>query len=425
MTYGTHISPARATPANHLLHPSWRMAAIAFIGMAFGQTSMTFLTFGTFMKPLGEEFGWSRGQAAVALSIISVVLLIFTPFAGRLIDRLGARRVLLPSMAGLGLVLCTMYFLTDSLAHFYLMFAILGIVGVAANNVSYVRVLTAWFTTRRGLAIGIASAGTAAGQSIGIGLAQYLIGDYGWRIAYVGLGLAVLLVGLPIVALFLRDLPKNVGLTPYAKPTHGGAVIDAGFSIERKDALRMPVFWALLAISFLMASALHGIQIHFVPMLLDAGINPGQVAGVIVSLLTFGAVIGRIVTGMLFDRFFAPRVAMFVFMLPLIGLFFVLENVGLWGLYAGALFFGIGLGSESDVLGYFTSRYFGLKSMGELYGLVFGAFMGGTALGPVLYGVMQSHYGNYRVALFCSIGMLAAVCLLCAMLPRFKDQQRV
>ncbi|WP_390342895.1 hypothetical protein ACFJIS_21165 [Variovorax boronicumulans] len=63
--------------------------------------------------------------------------------------------------------------------------------------------------------------------------------------------------------------------------------------------------------------------------------------------------------------------------------------------------------------------------MGELYGLVFGAFMGGTALGPVLYGVMQSHYGNYRIALFCSIGMLAAVCLLCAMLPRFKDLRDV
>ncbi|POA48042.1 hypothetical protein C1884_31135, partial [Pseudomonas sp. GW460-R15] len=63
MSYGTHISPAQIRPASHFIHPSWRMAAIAFIGMAFGQTSMTFLTFGTFMKPLGEEFGWSRGQA--------------------------------------------------------------------------------------------------------------------------------------------------------------------------------------------------------------------------------------------------------------------------------------------------------------------------------------------------------------------------
>lgn len=408
------------------IHRAWWMAAVSFVGLAFGQTAMVFLTLGVFMKPLNQEFGWSRGQVAIALSVGALVLLFTTPVVGRFIDRRGPRKVMLPSMAGLGILLCSMYFLTNSLIHFYVMFAIIGVVGAAANNVSYVRVLAAWFARSRGLAIGIASSGVAAGQTIGIGVAQTMITEYSWRLAYVAIGLSILLVGLPIVALFLRDQPSDVGLAPLGAQDQKGASVqkgtaDASFGVEKSAALRMPVFWALIFIAFVMATALHGIQIHFVPLLLDAGISPGLVAGLFVSLLTVGAIVGRLGTGFLFDRFFAPHVAIVAFALPMVGLLLVLNGADTWALFAGAVFFGIGLGSEADVLGYFTSRYFGLKAMGEIYGYIFGVFMAGSAAGPALYGIVQAKTGNYDAPLIASAAMLISVCVVCALLPRFRD----
>jgi len=424
MTFEARVSGMGSSPPRKAsaVHRGWWMVAISFLGLAFGQTSLAFLTLGVFMKPFNQEFGWTRGQVAMALSVGAFVLLFATPFVGRIIDRVGAKKILLPSMAALGVALCSMYFLTDSLVRFYFMFAVVGVVGAAANNVSYVRILSAWFVRHRGLSIGIASSGVAAGQSFGITLAQHFITDQGWRMAYVALGASVLFVGLPIVALFIKNDPKDMGLEPCGADDAAGEKISLSYYVSKAEALRMPVFWALIFLAFFMATALHGIQIHFVPLLLDAGLSPGQVTGLLVSVLSVGAIVGRVGTGFLFDRFFAPYVAIGVFGLPIIGLFLVLSHVGLPGLCVGAFFFGIGLGSESDVLGYFTSRYFGLKSMAELYGYIFGAFMAGSSAGPALYGIVQGNTGNYDATLFASIGMLLFVCVVCAFLPRFKDK---
>lgn len=417
------VSPDVGKASSTISLRGWVTVAVAFVGMAFGQTAIAFLTLGVFMRPLGQEFGWNRGQVAMALSVGALVLLFSTPIVGRLIDRIGVRKVLLPSMLGLGLSLCAMYFFSGTLIHFYGMFVMIGIVGTAANNVSYIRVLSAWFIKRRGLVIGIASAGTAAGQAISVAVAQNLITQYDWRVAYLGLGMLVLVIGFPIVALFLRNEPGDVGQQAFGAEDadlKNGAPV---FSVARAQALRMPVFWSLIFIAFFMAVALHGVQIHFVPLLMDAGVSAGQATAVFIGLMSAGAIVGRIGTGILFDHFFAPRVAIVAFMLPLASLLLVSSGVGHWAYYPMAFFFGIGLGSESDVLGYFTSRYFGLKSMGELYGYIFGAFMAGSATGPALYGLVQARTGNYDAILIASMVMLIMVCVVCATLPRFKDVQ--
>lgn len=121
----------------------WLTAGLAFIGLAFGYTSMAFLTLGVFMRPLGQEFGWNRGEVASALSIGAIILIFTTPIAGRLIDRIGVRKVLLPSMAAMGFALMGMYFISGNLLGFYAMFAVGAVVSTAANNVSYIRLLSA------------------------------------------------------------------------------------------------------------------------------------------------------------------------------------------------------------------------------------------------------------------------------------------
>lgn len=397
----------------------WLTAGLAFIGLAFGYTSMAFLTLGVFMRPLGQEFGWNRGEVASALSIGAIVLIFTTPIAGRLIDRIGVRKVLLPSMAAMGFALMGMYFISGNLWGFYAMFALGAVVSTAANNVSYIRLLSAWFVEKRGLVIGIASAGTAAGQALGAYIAATLIQAHGWRVAYLGLGFTVLVVGLPILTLLLRDTPEEVGLQPYGKRPGSAAAALTG--VTKSEALRMPVFWTLVIVAFCMAIAMNGAQIHFVPMLIDKGIPPAHAAGAFVMLMSVGIVIGRLGTGLLFDRFFAPRVAMVVFALPVIALFLAMHETNLTTFYVVAVLLGLGLGSESDILGYLTSRYFGLKSMGELYGYIFGAFMAGSAAGPAVYGFVQSATGSYDYVIGGSAAVLVAMILVFALMPRFKD----
>lgn len=419
----TTASPSIATPKGPPMR-SWLTVLGCFLGLSFGQTAMVMLTLGVFMRPLGAEYGWNRGQIALALSIMAITLIFTTPALGRMIDRVGVRRILLPSTAALGVVMCGMYFFSGGLSHFYMMFVLMAIVGTAANNVSYIRVLSAWFIRLRGLVIGLASTGVAAGSAVSVAVAQGLITAYDWRTAYLGLGLIVLFIGLPLVALLVRNDPKDVGLTAYGEEEAMQSKQEP-FGVTRTEAIRMRAFWQLIFIAAFMSLALHGIQVHFVPFLLDKGISPAVATGIFWTLMSVGAVVGRVGSGMLFDRYFAPYVATVVFMLPVLSLLLVTNSTSMSALYVMAFFFGIGLGAESDVIGYMVSRYFGMKSIGELYGYLFAAFMAGTASGPALYGLIQARTGSYDSVLILSMVLLAAVCIACATLPKFQDRLNV
>ncbi|MGH6992030.1 MAG: MFS transporter [Caulobacteraceae bacterium] len=401
----------------------WRMVAVSWVGLACCQSPIAFLTLGVFMKPLGHAFGWGRGPVSLALSAGAITLAVITPLVGSLIDRVGARKVMIPSMIGFGLLMASLFFLTDSLLHFYAIYLLLGIVGAGANNVAFMRVISAWFNRRRGLALGIASTGVTLGSAGAAYFAQRLIDAYGWRAAYLGLGAFVLLIGVPVVALFIRERPSDLGLEPEEAASENLVTISAGVELGQTigEALRRPIVWAMIFLGFLIAVSLHGVQIHLVPLLTDRGIRPDVAAGLFTLIAGLTSTVGRMGVGGLFDRFFAPRVAMCAFLLPAIGLAFVLVSKAQWPCYVMVALMGLGSGSESDVLGYLSSRYFGLKAFGQLYGLVFGGFMVGTAIGPWAYGVLYDRTHSYRIAFAISIALILVMCGLLASLPKFPD----
>ncbi len=401
----------------------WRIVGASFIGLAMCQSPIAFLTLGVFMKPLGAAFGWGRGPVSLALSAGALTLAVITPLVGRLIDRVGARRVMIPSMIGFGLLMASLYFLTNSLLHFYAIYLLLGVVGAGANNVSFMRVISAWFNKTRGLALGVASCGVTLGSAGAAYFAQRMIDSYGWRAAYLGLGAAVLLIGVPIVSIFIRERPADVGLEPEEPATRELASVSAGteLGLTVGQALRRPIVWAMIFLGFLVAVSLHGVQIHMVPLLTDRGISPDMAAGLFTLIAGVTSTIGRMGVGGLFDRFFAPRVAMVAFLLPAAGLAFVLFSSAAWPCFIMVALMGLGSGSESDVLGYLTSRYFGLKSFGQIYGLVFGGFMVGTAIGPYLFGLLFDWTKSYQIAIIISIVLILVMCALLALLPKFPD----
>jgi MFS family permease len=395
----------------------WYICAASFIGLMVCQSPAVFLSFGVFMKPLGTAFGWERGPMSLALSFCAITLALVSPLAGSLIDRFGARRVLLPSMITFGLVIASLYFLNGSLAQFYLLYILLGIVGAGANNVGFMRVITAWFGRLRGRALGIASSGVAMGAAVLSFVAQQSISRFGWRAGYLAIAGVILLVAVPLVALVIRDRPSDLGLE--AEAGAGASQTQERGQVPLREILRRPLAWVLVLLGFLVAVSMHGGQVHMVPLMTDRGISPALAAGGMAFLMAVSSVIARMGIGALFDYFFAPRISIIAFLAAAGGLILMMVSSASWPCYVFAITMGFGSGAESDVLGYLTSRYFGLKAFGRVYGIVFGGFMLGTAVSPYFFGAIFDRTGSYHVALGISAALILVLCLLLALLPRF------
>jgi MFS family permease len=393
----------------------WYICLASFIGLMVCQSPAVFLSFGVLMKPLSAAFGWERGPMSLALSLCAVSLALVSPLAGSLVDRFGARRVLLPSMIGFGLLIACLSFLRGSLLQFYLLYILLGVVGAGANNVSFMRVITAWFVRLRGRALGIASSGVAMGAAVLSFVAQQSINRFGWRGGYLGIAAVILFIAVPVVALVIRDRPSDVGLDPEA----GAGLVADRTQVPWGELLNRPLAWVLVLLGFLVAVSMHGGQVHMVPLMTDRGISPSRAAGGMAFLVAVSSVIGRMSVGSLFDYFFAPRVSIFAFLAAGCGLVLMTLSNALWPCYVFAITMGFGSGAESDVLGYLTSRYFGLKAFGRVYGMVFAGFMLGTAIAPYFFGAIFDRSGNYQTALGVSAVLIVVLCVVLALLPRF------
>ena len=294
-----------------------------------------------------------------------------------------------------------MYFLTANLWHFYALYLLLGAVGSGTTPVSYSKVISRWFDQKRGLALGLAMAGSGLGAAIMSPLAQALIATVGWRHAYVLLGLLAIGVTVPVVGLFLKEAPQTMGLLP-----DGETVVQAGTTkpsgqeagMSSHEAWHTGTFWLMLGAFFLISVSFHGYIVHLVPLLTDRGTS-AQSAALVVSLGATGAVLGRVVGGYLLDHFFAPYIAIGFFCGFALGIFLLWSGASGGLVFAAAVLVGLGLGAEFDVMAYMVSRYFGLRAFGEIYSYAFAAFTLGAVIGPLLMGVSFDSTGSYGPAL--------------------------
>ena len=410
----------------------WYIVAASVIGVALSQAPIAYLSLGVFMIPLQQSFGWARGTVSLGLSVGALSLALSMPLVGRLVDRHGARRVLLPSMAMFSVAMMSLYFLTGSLWHYLGMFALIGIVGSGSNTMTYARVLSSWFDRLRGTALGFAMSGIGLGSALSPVIAQAIINGHGWRLAYLGLGLMVLVVGWPIEYFVIRDSPQSVGLRQDGEagrvrhpidPIELGEAALAPVGMTRRDAVRTREFWMLMAIFFIVALTVHGLQIHLAPLLRDNGLSADAAAGA-AGLAGAAIFFSRIAVGYLLDKFFAPRVGFFVFLCPLVAMALVGHANTVAPALVSATLLGVGSGAESDLMAYLVSRYFGIRCFAEIYGYTYGALMLGTAIGPYLWGLTFDIYHSYQPALWAALGGVGLICLLLLQFSRFPDWNR-
>lgn len=405
----------------------WWVVAAAIIGLALGYSVIGTMIFGTFIAPLEAEFGWSRGQISLGLTIISSTAIFVFPLAGMLVDRVGVRRVLLPSTFLFGLTMASMCFLTPSLWHFYAMCVVIPIMGAGTAPMAYSRIIVAWFDKRRGLALGIGLAGVGVGTTLAPIIATLTMEYFGWRGAYVVLGTMVIVLALPIVAILMRESPESMGLLPDGRESNENEGTDtpptASTSIvgfTGKQALRQKSFWLMISSFAITGLTVSTILIHLIPLMMDRGMSRMEAAGTF-AYLGVALLLGRLLAGYLMDKFFAPRVVI-VFMLgPVIGLaMFASGATGTTAALCAALV-GMAIGAEFDVMGYFTSRYFGPRAFGQIYSYNYSAFKVGSATGPLIMGIAYDLVGRYDEILWAMSAIMLVACALVAMLKPYPE----
>jgi len=390
-------------------YPGWKVAIASSFACMAGFGSILIYSFGAFIKPLSAEFGWSRQTIAIAFACASFTLGICSPVLGWLLDRFGPRRVLLPSIALFALAFGSLSTLHKNLAQLFCTFVVIGAIGNATAQLGYTRAVSTWFRARRGAALAVLLTGSSLGMVAVPVLAQGLITSLGWRISYLILASLPLLIAFPIAALFVRERKDQVGVA-----TKVAAPVDA-------SALDSRAFWILLTTLVLGAMSTTGVITQLSALLTDRGIQASG-AGYAVAAAGAASFFGRLSTGWLLDRFFAPRVGMLLLFTTSLGLYLLKTASTIPTAFVAAVLIGFSMGGESDVTPYVLARYFGLKSLGLLYGWAWMAFAIAAAAGSILLGRAFDHSGTYvGVLQIFSVATFVAGALMLAM-PRYPDR---
>jgi OFA family oxalate/formate antiporter-like MFS transporter len=362
------------TGASAELAAGWRVLIACAVGVGLSAISLPFYAIGPLAKPIEAATGWARADIFVAIVFSSGIGALTSPVIGWMIDRFGPRPVAVPAILGvsLGLFIASQ---ATSLTGFYLGFAVTAILGAGTNPVLWSRVLAGRFETARGTALGLALVGTALTAIALPYLIAALVPVVGWRSAMLGLALLPLLISLPIVLAWLRPAASNANVNSVA-PALPGVTVSQALSSARFWLLGASVLAAYLAISGLLA--------NLVPTLSDRGIDPIRAASM-AAAVGVAMIPGRILVGLLVDRFWAPAVGLIVIGLPILSCFMLATSDNPSLLLIACLLLGLAAGAELDLLAFLTARYFGLAHYAKIYALLYGALAAGSAFAPTLF----------------------------------------
>jgi MFS family permease len=366
-------------------------------------------SFGVFIKPMEEEFGWSRTSLSVVASLSLFLYGAVGPVVGRLADRWGPRRVLTAAAVLLGAgALGTAAIV--SLWQLYLMAGIVTALGAGGAAMSVAAALaTRWFDTRRGLVLGIAGGGMAAGQLLIVPLAMALTVTWSWRVTFAVLGTGFLLVVLPLVVALIRDDPGEMGLRPYGQAT-GSAGGGAGAS-ERTglaQAVRTGPFWLLAGSFWVCGYTTSGLVLtHLIPHATEHGFHATQAAQAI-GLMGALNVVGTVASGWICDRFGQRGPLAGYYFLRGLSLVFLPYVDTVPGLFGFAAIYGLNYISTVPATTALTAKIYGRYSVGELSGWIFFAHQLGSSFGSLAGGYLYDRYGSYTAA-FHSAALMAFV----------------
>lgn len=375
-------------------------------------------SYAVFLLPLEREFGWSRSQLTSVYSIYLLVNGFTAAFVGLVFDRLGPRWVYATGMACLG----TAFFLAGwlgALWQFYLFIGVLVGLGVSLNGmVPGSALLSRWYRERLSTAIGIAFSATGVGTIVFVPLAQSLIGEYDWRLAYRILGTLVLAL-VPVVLV----LPWGRFASGSAQHRHEERHRKSGEGWTVKAALRTPVFWGLAGVFFCTAAAMFSVLVQLVAFFIDAGYSPLTAASAF-GFLGLLSAISVMSSGLISDRFGYRQTVTASFAGTAVGMLILLlmtvsPSALLLPLFVGL--FGLCMGTRGPIVSSVSARYFTGPRVATIYGGIYSANALGAALGSYMGGLLHDLTAGYGVGLAVSLAFIALAALPFWVIPTLRN----
>jgi sugar phosphate permease len=367
------------------------------------------------IHPLEAEFGWSRTLIASAVSMNLLLFGIAAPVSGFLLDRFGPRKVMIGSLT----LLIAGVSGTMAMTQFWQFFLVWGvIVGLGAGGVGSVLTATVgnrWFVARRGLALGILGSASSTGQIIFLPLFMAMITYAGWRMGSMAL-IIVAIILLPLIYLFMRDDPSEIGLEPYGAGQPGAASSAGAASlrgipakhatITARDVVGHPTFWLLAGSFFVCGGTANGlIGTHLIPHEIEIGI-PQIAAASLLGLMGALNMVGTIFSGWMIDRVQPQKWLALVYALRGVSLLLLPFVQGYFGLVIFAVIYGLDWFATVPPSMALTADTFGKQNVGKVYGWIFMSHQIGAAIMASAAGALRTSMGDYQFA-FLSGGVIA------------------
>lgn len=400
---------------------------LALCGVSFYIAGTFWWGFSVFIPAMLDEFGWSRSQISLALTLQGIEGIGAAPVVGLLIDRVGSRRLMLfgLSVAGLGIILLSF---THSLAWFYGAFLVLSIGTSAGTGIVSQSLVIRWFQRRRGVAVTGLMVMPGLGALVIIPVLTFLIEAIGWRETFLFIGVGLWIVAVPVL-LVLRDSPESVGLEPDGgwHPRPGLNFLtgsdedendERGFTL--REALKAPAFWFLATAYILWNLGTSGVQPHLFVALLGVEVARAKAAAV-AALLPGVSLVGRISFGLLSDLvdqrylLLGAGLSMAVGMACLAAF---IANPGLtWLIFPFVGLYATGFGGSIPLRVMISGHYFGRRHFPAIYGVLQAVTASGGVVGPVFAGWLFDTTGSYFIA-FAAGAVLLVVSLPLVVLAR-------
>jgi len=406
------------------LRQHWVLVAACMVGFAFG--TVTSASAGLFMEPLGKEFGWSRTLLSSGLSIAAIGSFFLSPFLGVVIDRWGTRRMVLTGIVLTACVISSLSLLDGAVWMWFAIWSVYAFTGAMIKSTVWSASISSVFEKSRGLALGLALSGTAIGQAIIPPITEALIRNFGWREAFVMLGMGGGALTFIFCALFLFDgydkSRKQRQEKGESKPK--GPLLDVpGLSIP--EAWRSVALWRIAISLFLMMVITIALNIHQFEILRSSGVDRTS-ASWYTGIAGLAGVAGKLVTGWLLDRYHARWVGGWTLAMTVIAfIILLLPNLTAPMIITAMIINGYAAGTKLQIASFLTSAYGGMRNFGTIYGTLASLIAAGSGLGPLVAGAIYDIYGNYHPFLiFGMVGTLFSSWLIFGLgeYPRFEEE---
>lgn len=374
------------------------MAAMA--GMSFAGVASS--SMGLFMAPLEQEFGWSRAQTTFGLSIYALIVVPLAPFVGAMVDRWGARQIAIGGVLLSGLAFAAFGLADGSSGQWLALWAVYSLAALGIRNIVWTAAVSAMFNTARGLALALTLSGSAISATVIPIVAQRLIDNQGWRIAYGAIGLGWGAVVLLVVLIFFKGTGRE-RRTSADGPVRSHDKVGSPGGLSLGQALRDPALIRVAVATLLIIVVTSSAYVHLIPILGERGVSR-ETGAIMAAVAGSMAVVGRLLTGWLLDRWNSGWINAAVLVGPALGFGMLLIGGSQLELIVLAVIgIGLALGSSIQLCVYLTGRFGGLRNYGKIFGVMSSLIAIGPGVGPFLAGVIYDVYGSYTPLLIAGI----------------------